>query len=147
MPFLQYLAVTVDLDINRFQFFGCVDVEDETEFAGIDVVMQKGDAEIGITRDGGNSSVEIYPGKTCVGNVESIIEKGGGVACHSSRAHPAESSVRVNDLWGKSAAPPFDHNVVITQRGRVGSLLQFRGVIVTAIVSESCCGYCCRILF
>src|SRR4029077_17738026 len=114
VPSLQNPARSVHLNVYRLRE-GCgIRVQDNSNFATVDIVMEKSDPETAVIANLGDGAVEIDSIQAgTMSQINSIIKKASRITRKPSRANPSQRTVRVDDGGREIAACSLNHDVVV----------------------------------
>src|SRR5437762_800392 len=89
---------SIHFNVHRF-VKGCgIRVQDNSNFAAVDIVVEKSDADVAIIAKLGGSAVEIDPIQLgAMSKISSVIKEDGNTARKASGAHPAQCAVCIDD--------------------------------------------------
>src|SRR6266487_1758588 len=113
VPRLQNPARSIHLDVHRF-VEGCrIRLQDNSNLAKVDIVVEKSDSDTAVIPNLIDSAIEvvsIQPG--AMNEIGSVIKEGGSVTREASCAHPPQRAVRIDDGWCEIVTT-LNHDIVI----------------------------------
>ena len=115
VPRLQHCArMCVYFQHKRFKVRCGVGFQDNSNFAGVDVMMKIGHSYVRVITNGNESAVELDSVQLrAIREIHTVIKEPGGISHEASRAHPSQRSVRIDDGRHEIAASSLNHDVVI----------------------------------
>src|SRR6266496_4964213 len=138
LPYLQNVARSVHLNVHRIVVLCGIRVQDNANFATVDVVVKINNSETAIIANEGESAIELDSRQlVAMTQIDCVIKEGDITERQASRAHPPQCAVRIDDGRFETATRPFNHDVVVAQISVTCTSLQDRRILVSAWIIES----------
>src|SRR6266496_2367747 len=138
LPYLQNVARNVHLDHCRFEVRCGIRVQDNSNFATVDVVVEINNSETAVIAKEGESAIEVDSRQlVAMSQIGCVIKEGDITERQASRAHPPQCAVRIDDGRFEIATRPFNHDVVVAQIGAICTCLQDRRMVVSAWIIKT----------